>query len=208
MNYPRAKRIADLLIAGMAVIALAPLLLAVAVALRITQGRPVFFRQPRVGRDGAPFLLLKFRTMMDGAPAPPDARPVRKDHADPRITPLGRLLRRAALDELPQLWNVLRGEMSLVGPRPLPVADLAHPAWLAIADAAERARRADWARARQTVPPGLTGLWQISPEPETDFENWLVRDRDYLRRRSLALDLYILLVTPVAILRGRRKSGG
>ncbi|OPZ88093.1 MAG: UDP-glucose:undecaprenyl-phosphate glucose-1-phosphate transferase [bacterium ADurb.Bin429] len=207
MTYPRAKRIADLLIAGLALVVLAPLLLAVALALRVTQGRPVFFRQPRMGKDGVPFLMLKFRTMTVGSSVPTDAHPVRKDHADPRITPLGRLLRRAALDELPQFWNVLRGEMSLVGPRPLPVDDLAHPAWLEIANADERARRADWARLRQSVPPGLTGLWQISPDPETDFENWLVRDLDYLRRRSLAFDLYILLVTPVAILRGRRKPG-
>ncbi len=205
MSYSRAKRILDLLIAALALVVLAPLLAGVALALRVTQGRPVLFRQPRAGQGGAPFLLLKFRTMADGAPVPPADQPVRKDHADPRITPLGRLLRRAALDELPQLWNVLRGEMSMVGPRPLPVDDLAHPTWLADADPAERARREAWAHTRQSVPPGLTGLWQISPEHEADFPNWMARDLTYLERRSLALDLWILLATPFAILRGRRR---
>jgi lipopolysaccharide/colanic/teichoic acid biosynthesis glycosyltransferase len=203
--YPRLKRLLDVLVAGAALLLLAPVLATVALALLATQGRPVFYRQARVGKDGVPFTLYKFRTMLHGAPPSPDAHPVRKDHADPRITPLGRLLRRAAIDELPQLWNVLRGEMSMVGPRPLPVDDLAHPAWLEGVNPAERARREAWAVARHAVRPGLAGLWQSSPEPETDFNNWIVRDLDYLDRRGLLLDIAILLGTPFAIIRGRRK---
>lgn len=206
MTYPRCKRLLDICIAGAAFIVLAPVLAAAALALLATQGRPIFYRQARVGLGGAPFVLIKFRTMVAGAPPSPDDQPVRKDHADPRITPLGRLLRRASIDELPQLWNVLRGEMSMVGPRPLPLDDLAHPAWLIGIDPDERARREAWAVRRQSVPPGLAGLWQNSPEPETDFDNWIVRDLDYLDRRSLLLDLGILLATPWAIIRGRRRA--
>lgn len=204
MSYSCRKRILDILIAAVALVALAPVLVAIALALRLSQGRPVFFRQARVGKDGVPFTLYKFRTMSAGPSTPPADQPVQKDHADPRITPLGRLLRRYALDELPQLWHILRGEMSLVGPRPLPVDDLAHPAWLEGIDPAERARREEWAVRRQAVLPGLAGLWQISAEPETDFENWMARDLDYLARRSLRLDLAILLALPFALLRGRK----
>jgi lipopolysaccharide/colanic/teichoic acid biosynthesis glycosyltransferase len=204
MFYPVLKRIMDMVLGGLLLAVLLPVWGIVAVALLLAQGRPVLYRQARAGREGRPFLLLKFRTMAPGATPPPGDRPVSKDHADPRITPLGRLLRRTALDELPQLWNVLRGEMSLVGPRPLPVADLAHPGWLEGIAPDERARREAWLHRRATVPPGLTGLWQISPEPAEDFENWLTRDLAYLDRRNLLLDLVILLATPWALIRGRR----
>jgi lipopolysaccharide/colanic/teichoic acid biosynthesis glycosyltransferase len=206
MHYSSRKRILDVLVGAILLVALLPVWAAVAVVLLLAQGRPVFYRQARVGQDGRSFTLLKFRTMAHGTPPPPGDTPVVKDHADPRITPLGRLLRRTALDELPQLWNVLRGEMSLVGPRPLPVADLEHPGWLEEIDPAERARREGWLRRRHSIPPGLTGLWQISPNPAEDFENWLARDLAYLDRRSLLLDLYILLATPFALLRGRKRS--
>jgi lipopolysaccharide/colanic/teichoic acid biosynthesis glycosyltransferase len=122
---------------------------------------------------------------------------------DRRVTPLGRFLRRFAIDELPQLLQVLHGEMSMVGPRPLPLDDLQQPGWLDGIDNAERLRRLEWARCRHYVPPGLTGRWQISRAPEADFENWMLCDLAYLARHSLLGDLAIVLRTPAAILRGR-----
>ena len=133
-------------------------------------------------------------------------RPVAKSPADDRVTPLGGVLRRFGIDELPQLLNVLRGEMSLVGPRPLPVKDLRQPEWLDTVDVAERQRREDWLERRHSVPPGLTGLWQITPHPAADFDNWIACDLAYVEKRSLALDLCILLLTPFAVLRGRKRE--
>lgn len=203
--YDRCKRCLDVLgAAGLLLLSL-PLWVLAAVAILLGYGRPILFRQARAGRDGHPFTLLKFRTMTAGEPPRLPDRPVAKHAGDSRVTPLGRLLRRTAVDELPQLLNVLRGEMSLVGPRPLPVEDLAHPGWLEGIDADERARRLDWVARRSSMLPGLTGLWQISPGAEDDFENWIVCDLAYLNRRSLLLDLRILLATPWALLRGRKR---
>lgn len=203
MGYRLFKRTLDLCVAMLMLIATLPLWLTTALILLLTQGPPVLFRQRRVGLGGVPFTLWKFRTMRGGVPARLDDRPVARAGEDPRVTPFGRLLRRWAVDELPQLLNVLRGEMSLVGPRPLPEADLAHPGWLEGVSAEERARRLAWQAARQTIPPGLTGLWQITPNPEADFDNWMVCDLSYLERKGPALDLLILLRTPWAVLRGR-----
>jgi len=203
MNYAFWKRAFD--ICGAALLLAATLLLwaIIACLLLVTQGRPVLFRHRRVGLNGVPFLMLKFRTMRDGPPPRMPDRPVAKAPADPRVTPIGQVLRRFALDELPQVLNVLRGEMSLVGPRPLPEEDLAQPGWLLQVSEEERARRLAWAGRRQTVPPGVTGLWQITRNDEADFENWIVSDLAYVERRSLALDAFIVLYTPWAILRGR-----
>lgn len=206
-HYTYWKRAADLVAAGLLLAVTLPLCLPIALLLWITQGRPIFYRQQRVGRGGRPFTLYKFRTMHDGHHHGPVDLPVAKAAAaEHRVTPLGRLLRRTALDELPQLINVLKGEMSLVGPRPLPVDDLEHPGWLEYVDAPERARRLDWLTRRHEVTPGLTGLWQITPNPADDFDNWIASDLAYLDRRSPGCDLGILLRTPGALLRGRRQS--
>jgi len=203
MSYPLFKRLGDLLGATLLLAATLPLWGLIIPALLLTQGAPVFFRQRRIGRGGMPFVLLKFRTMRDGAPPRLPDRPVAKRADDARATPLGRVLRRLALDELPQLLNVLRGEMSLVGPRPLPEEDLAQPGWLAQVSETERARRLTWRAHRHAVPPGLTGLWQITPNAAADFDNWITCDLAYLQQRGPALDLSILLRTPWAVLRGR-----
>jgi exopolysaccharide biosynthesis polyprenyl glycosylphosphotransferase len=168
-----------------------------AVLIRLTSPGPVLFRQKRSGLNGKPFTMLKFRSMVTDAEQRKQelaafnevAGPAFKLTADPRITPLGRWLRRFSIDELPQLWNVLRGEMSLVGPRPLPVDevtrfdDLAH-------------------RRRLSVKPGLTCLWQIRGRSNlTDFKEWVRLDLEYIDNWSLWLDLKILLRTiPVVIL--------
>src|ERR1700690_43406 len=166
-----------------------------AILIKFTSPGPVFFRQQRSGQNGAPFTLYKFRTMISNAEQFKHeleamnemSGPVFKVTNDPRITPIGKWLRRYSLDELPQLFNVLRGEMSLVGPRPLPVdevkrfSDLAH-------------------RRRLSVKPGLTCLWQISGRNQIkDFKDWVRLDLEYIDNWSLWLDLKILLRTIPAV---------
>jgi len=173
-------------------------MLIVALLIKLTSPGPVFFRQQRSGLNGAPFTLYKFRTMVSNAEQFKHelqamnemSGPVFKVSKDPRITPVGRWLRRYSLDELPQVFNILRGEMSLVGPRPLPVDevrrfnDLAH-------------------RRRLSVKPGLTCLWQISGRNKiTDFKDWVRLDLEYIDNWSLTLDFRILLLTVPAVLRG------
>ncbi len=204
--YVHAKRGLDLLGAGLLLVCCAPLLALIAGMVWWSEGRPVLYRQLRAGRDGVPFTLWKFRTMRQGTPPRLPDRPVAKRPDDPRVTRFGKLLRRTGLDELPQLWNVLRGEMSLVGPRPLPIEDLHQSGWLFRVDAGERQRRLDWLARRQQVLPGLTGFWQISPNAEDDFENWMTCDLAYIRTRSLRHDLRIVLLTPWALLRGRQQK--
>jgi lipopolysaccharide/colanic/teichoic acid biosynthesis glycosyltransferase len=192
----RAKRWLEVASAALAGVLLSPLAAVVAVVVRRTSPGPALFRQERVGRGGKPFVLVKFRTMTVDAEAEREALLARSrdpnwlhlDH-DPRVTPVGRLLRRSSLDELPQLWNVLRGEMSLVGPRPLiPV---------------EHERLPAWARVRVDVAPGLTGLWQVSGRTAIPFEGMLVLDRLYVTHWSLRTDLQILARTLPAVLSGR-----
>ena len=173
-------------------------MLAVAAMVKITSPGPVLFRQQRSGLNGAPFTIFKFRTMTSNAEQLKHelaamnemSGPVFKVTNDPRITSLGRFLRKWSLDELPQLFNVVRGEMSLVGPRPLPVDevkrfnDLAH-------------------RRRLSVKPGLTCLWQVSGRNQiSDFKEWVRLDLEYIDNWSLWLDLRILLRTIPAVLRG------
>jgi len=175
----------------------APLMLACAALIKFTSPGPVFFRQQRSGLNGAPFEILKFRTMTSNAEQMKHelaamnemTGPVFKITNDPRVTPLGKWLRKWSLDELPQLFNVLRGEMSLVGPRPLPVdevkrfSDLAH-------------------RRRLSVKPGLTCLWQIQGRNKiSDFQEWVRLDLEYIDNWSIWLDLQILLRTIPAVLR-------
>jgi lipopolysaccharide/colanic/teichoic acid biosynthesis glycosyltransferase len=178
------------------------LFLLVALAIRLTSPGPVIFRQERAGLHGRPFTMLKFRTMAsDAEQRQADLMelnemkgPVFKIENDPRITPLGRFLRRTSIDEFPQLWNVLRGEMSLVGPRPLPLYEI---------DRIEK----DAQRRRLSVKPGLTCLWQISGRNGiTSFEEWVALDLKYIDNWSLWLDLKILLKTIPVVLRGSGAS--
>ncbi|WP_432834218.1 sugar transferase [Dactylosporangium sp. CA-092794] len=170
------KRAFDLVGAGVAVVLLAPLMAVTAVFVKATLGGPVLFRQERAGRHGAPFTLVKFRSMREGPGS--DAE---------RLTAAGAFLRASSLDELPALWNVLRGEMSLVGPRPLPVAYLSRYT-------AEQRRRHD-------VRPGITGLAQVRGRNALSWEQKFAYDLEYVRRRSLGLDLRILAETARAVLR-------
>ncbi|HSH00328.1 MAG TPA: sugar transferase, partial [candidate division Zixibacteria bacterium] len=157
---------------------------------------PVLFVQQRVGLNKRRFNLLKFRTMVDDAESRLDEvlaaneaeGPVFKIKKDPRITPVGRILRRFSIDELPQLINVVRGEMSLVGPRPLPVRDY-------------EGFSEDWVRRRFSVPPGLTCLWQISGRSNISYERWMELDMEYIDKWSLMLDLEILVKTLPAVMR-------
>jgi exopolysaccharide biosynthesis polyprenyl glycosylphosphotransferase len=184
-----AKRACDVLVAGLGLLVLAPLLLAVALAVKLSSRGPVVFRQERIGLRGRPFTLLKFRTMVVGADQMLDGLrerneadgPLFKLRSDPRVTGVGRFLRRYSIDELPQLVNVLKGEMSLVGPRP-PLA-------------AEVALYEEWQLDRLEVRPGITGLWQVSGRSELSFEDYVRLDLFYVENWSIAYDLFILSKT-------------
>ena len=191
------KAILDRVLAAILIVALAPLILAVAVLVRIFLGRPVLYIQRRGGLYGRPFSMLKFRTMRVGAEqqrADLEAQnemdgPVFKMANDPRVTRLGRVLRRTSLDELPQLFNVLVGHMSLVGPRPLVLPET-------------QALRGGHRR-RLAMRPGLSCLWQVSGRNDLTFDEWMTLDLEYVDTWSLALDFAILMRTIPAILTGR-----
>jgi exopolysaccharide biosynthesis polyprenyl glycosylphosphotransferase len=187
------KRLMDIGGAAIGLVLLSPVLLVVAAAILIRDGRPILFSQTRVGLHGRRFRIYKFRTMSDGAELRLDEvahlntrqGPAFKVDHDPRITPLGSFLRRTSLDELPQLWNVLRGEMSLVGPRP-PLPD-------------EVQEYDIWHRRRLSVRPGITGLWQVEARDEPQFDRWVERDLAYIDQWSLWLDVRILFRTIPAV---------
>jgi Undecaprenyl-phosphate galactose phosphotransferase WbaP len=199
--FPIAKRALDILGAGVGLVLLAPFFLIVALMVR-ADGGPAFFAHQRVGRGGKLFGCLKFRSMVVDSQArleallanDPAARAeweaTRKLKNDPRITRIGRFLRSTSLDELPQLINVLRGEMSLVGPRPVQEAEI---------DRYYGASAAHY----MAVRPGITGLWQVSGRSETSYESRVALDVSYVSRPSLLADLSILLRTPVAVLSRR-----
>ena len=189
------KRLLDIVVSAVLLVLLAPLMLLIATAILLTSGRPVLFRQTRCGLNGRRFTLLKFRTMIPDAEARRDEvahlnevdGPAFKARNDPRVTPVGRLLRRFSLDELPQLFNVLAGDMSLVGPRP------------PIPEEVERYER--WQRRRLSMKPGITGLWQVSGRAAIDdVARWIELDLEYIDSWSLGLDLRILLRTIPAVL--------
>jgi exopolysaccharide biosynthesis polyprenyl glycosylphosphotransferase len=191
------KRTFDLVLSSVGLVLLSPLLLAIAVAVRLSSRGPVLYRSVRPGMAGKPFHCFKFRTMGENADATQDdlealnesSGALFKIRDDPRLTGVGRLLRRFSLDELPQLVNVVRGEMSLVGPRPLPMRDFD--------------RLEDWHKKRYLVLPGITGLWQVSGRSELDFDDLVRLDFLYLERWSIFLDLSILLKTIPAVLSRR-----
>jgi lipopolysaccharide/colanic/teichoic acid biosynthesis glycosyltransferase len=198
------ERVFDLVIATGVAIAFLPLIACLAVMVRLDSRGPAFFRQERLGRDGIPFWIWKFRSMHHNnddqrhraeSSAWFAAKPTvngYKTLADPRITRMGRLLRKTSLDELPQLFNVLRGEMSLVGPRPGIPYELDH--------------YQPWYFERQRVKPGMTGLWQVSGRERMSAVDMMTLDIRYVRERSLWLDFQILLLTLPALL-GRTKHG-
>ena len=191
------KRIFDFVMALMILILVSPIMLVAAVLVRLTSPGPVFFVQQRYGRHRKRFPMFKFRSMVIDAEARQASLelvneaegPVFKLKADPRVTRVGAFLRRTSIDELPQLFNVLRGEMSLVGPRPLPLRDVSR-------------FEQSWLLRRFSVRPGLTCLWQVNGRSNTSFASWIAQDLAYIDRWSLGLDLKILLMTIPAVLRG------
>jgi len=197
------KRAFDLAVSLVVLPLLAPLMLALALAIRLTSRGAILYVAPRVGRGGRYFPFCKFRSMVAGAEAQRQAIAAENEgdghlfkiRRDPRVTSVGRFMRRFSLDEMPQILNVLRGEMSLVGPRPLPATDL-EP------DGLSREYRF-WARQRVKVPPGVTGLWQIRGRSDLSFEEMLRHDIAYVRHWNIWLDVKILLQTIPAVLKGR-----
>jgi len=195
-----AKRATDVTLSALLLFLGMPVVLVIALLVKITSGGSILFRQTRCGLNGRFFTLYKFRTMIEDA----EARrrdlwhlnemngPVFKVRNDPRVTAFGRFLRKFSLDELPQLWNVLRGDMSLVGPRP-PIPE-------------EVAQYQRWQRRRLAMKPGLTCLWQISGRNELDFNRWIELDLEYIDSWSPSLDWKILWKTIPVVLSGRGAS--
>lgn len=190
------KRLLDVVVASLALLILAPLFAVIALIIVLDSPGPVFFRQERIGKHGRPFVMVKFRTMIAdrrnrnlGPPAGvPERRRIHKSPSDPRITSIGRFLRRSCLDELPQFWNVLRGSMSLVGPRPeLPEIV---------------AQYEPWQHARHHATPGITGWWQVNRDGTHLMHQATELDLFYLEHWSLGLDLSILARTLAIVLRG------
>jgi len=195
---PLGKRLVDIAVSGALLVLLAPLFATVAFLIKLTSPGPVFFKQPRAGLGGRPFPFYKFRSMYIDAEERRKAlqgqnihkgQPIFKLKHDPRITPIGRLLRRSSIDELPQLYNVLVGDMTLIGPRP-PRLD-------------EVEKYEPWQRRRLEVMGGLTCIWQVSGRSEIGFEDWVRMDIQYQEKRSMLLDLKLLFKTVGAVLSGR-----
>jgi exopolysaccharide biosynthesis polyprenyl glycosylphosphotransferase len=194
------KRFFDIVMSSAALVVLSPLLLAVAAVIKLTSRGPVLFHQERTGLYGRPFRMLKFRSMvMDAEKRKAEllskneqSGPVFKMKNDPRITAVGRFIRKYSIDELPQLVNVLRGDMSVVGPRP-PIPS-------------EVARYEAWQRRRLSVRPGLTCVWQVSGRNQVSFEQWMLLDMQYIDHWSLAHDLQLILKTAPVVLTGRGAS--
>ncbi len=196
--YLTMKRLLDLCGAAAGLLILSPLLLLIAISIKLADPRnPVFFVQTRIGKDGKPFRIYKFRSMVVDAEKMLDGLLTRNDASgamfkmknDPRVTRIGRFLRRTSLDELPQFVNVLKGEMSLVGPRPpLP---------------REVANYTRYDRQRLSVKPGCTGLWQVSGRNSVGFKTMVDIDLDYIKRRSLSLDVKIICKTVLVMIQSK-----
>ena len=197
-RYRSVTRVLDVLCSLIGLILAIPIVAVAAIAIKLTSKGPVFFRQPRAGAAMRPFTMYKLRTMYTGAD---DDKILFRDHNslptgpcfkmknDPRVTTVGRWLRRSSMDELPQLLNIFLGDMSLVGPRPLPLDEV-------VTDSPAQ-------KLRFSVKPGLTCLWQVSGRTEIPYDEWLALDVWYIRNRSLSLDLQILIKTLPAVLSGR-----
>jgi lipopolysaccharide/colanic/teichoic acid biosynthesis glycosyltransferase len=190
------KRLIDLMVAALALVLLSPVLIAIALAIKFGSNGPAFFRWPVVGQNGKPLRAYKFRTMVVGADALKQqlldqneaTGPVFKMKNDPRITPVGRILRKFSLDELPQLWSVVNGDMSLVGPRP--VLDY------------EWVQFNDWQRQKLSVKPGAVCLWHVRGQPR-EIDEWIRLDLEYIQNWSLWLDLKIMAGAVWYIVSGR-----
>ena len=186
---PFWKRSIDILGASVGLVLLTPVFALSAIAVKLSGPGPIFFHQARDGKDGKPFFVIKFRTMCENAEAMKKSLkefseqdgPAFKLENDPRLTTIGKYLRKSCVDELPQLINVLRGDMSLVGPRPLPVG--------------ESVECLMWQRKRLEVTPGLTCIWQLKGDRQTKFADWMRMDMEYIRDRSLWLDLKLIFQT-------------
>jgi lipopolysaccharide/colanic/teichoic acid biosynthesis glycosyltransferase len=195
--YPRWKRLFDLIGASIGLIVSVPILVVAGVAVKLTSRGPIFFKQSRCGQFGRPFLIYKLRTMSNNAEQTKHLLedlnerdgPAFKIQNDPRVTPIGKFLRATGIDELPQLINVLKGEMALVGPRPLPVA--------------EDEKCSTWQQRRLDTKPGITCLWQISKSRKMTFDEWMRLDLHYLKKRSLRYDVSLVLRTVKAVFLGR-----
>jgi exopolysaccharide biosynthesis polyprenyl glycosylphosphotransferase len=198
-----AKRVFDLGAVSLLVLTMAPLMVLLALAVKATSSGPVFYVSPRVGKGGRHFPFYKFRSMVKGADGLKQSLAslneasghLFKIRNDPRITPIGAIMRRFSLDELPQLINVLKGDMSLVGPRPLPAGDL-DPDGMST-------EHVFWAQERTRVPPGITGLWQVHGRSDTGFDDMIRHDVAYVRTWSIWQDVVILFQTLPAVIRGR-----
>jgi exopolysaccharide biosynthesis polyprenyl glycosylphosphotransferase len=190
------KRSLDVFGAGLGLLAISPILMVLGLIIKITSRGPIFFAQERVGQNGQIFKMYKLRSMRTDAEAQKAFLmakneadgPVFKIKNDPRITPIGRWIRKYSLDELPQLWNVFSGDMSLVGPRP-PIPT-------------EVAKYTAWEKLRLTIKPGLTCIWQVSGRSKIGFQQWVMMDVEYIRSWSLMLDIKILSRTLPAVLKG------
>lgn len=195
MYYNAFKRIIDVVGAVSGIIFLSPFAILIPILIKLDSPGPVFFIQRRCGKDGKEFGMYKLRSMVKDAHL---MRPLLKNEVegsvfkiknDPRITRVGKILRSTSIDELPQLFNVLRGEMSLVGPRPL-AAD-------------EMTADENWRELRLRVKPGITGLWQVKGRGGREFAEWIKYDTEYVMNRSLSLDIKILFMTVWVVLKGR-----
>ncbi len=191
--YDTLKRVFDILFSIIGIILAFPLMVLIAILIKINSQGNVMFRQERCGKGGKAFNMLKFRTMyqnsehLQGTIKNEVDGPMFKAFVDPRVTKLGKFLRKTSMDELPQLFNVLRGDMSIVGPRPLSIQEMKF--------------NPSWRDARLKVKPGITGLWQISGRDETNFHEWIQYDIDYVKNQSFLLDLNILFKTIKVILK-------
>jgi exopolysaccharide biosynthesis polyprenyl glycosylphosphotransferase len=190
------KRFLDIVISSFGLLLISPILILTSLAIKLDSEGPILFKQVRVGKNGRLFTFYKFRSMVENAELLKDSLkhlnemdgPCFKIKNDPRVTKVGRFLRKTSIDELPQLWNVLKGEMSLVGPRPLPLEEVV--------------LMESWHLERLNVIPGITGLWQVNGRNNLSFHHWMELDIEYVRRWSIWLDLKLLLKTiPVVLLR-------
>lgn len=197
--YELTKRLIDIVCSLVAIIVLIPLFIAIAIIIKLTSRGPIFFSQRRVGKDGVEFNMYKFRSMVINAEELKEtlvaqnemSGPMFKMKNDPRVTKVGRIIRKTSIDELPQLWNVLKGDMSLVGPRPsLPK---------------EVAQFQSWMYKRLNVKPGLTCYWQVSGRNNIDFEDWMMLDIKYIEQRNLFVDIKLIFKT-ILVLFGDRNA--
>ena len=196
LGYEPGKRAIDIAGSFLLLVLLTPLLAAIALCVRLSGPGPILFRQKRLGRNGQLFWCYKFRTMVPDAEAKlsqnadliAQFQQNFKIKADPRVTRVGAILRKTSLDELPQLWNVLRGDMSLIGPRPIVEPELG--------------KYGAFADRLLTVKPGLGGIWQVSGRSNTSYADRIAMDMHYIEMRSLALDVKLIILTALVVIRG------